>query len=237
MIGARSGAATSVTSSSRPWRLERAAVGAPLDRGRRGEHPDPAALGDRRRDLGLGLDHGHHLDPVLAGDLPRRVPARRGRRVAGDHSSFAPRSSRKRVDLRDRVAQPSWRLGPVREVGGVAEVEEVLLRQRDEALVQDGEPADPGVEDGDRQRPVEQGSLEERLGGHHVDRQDDQDPRRRFPRWLTWLRQRPGTRRRARAPGRSDRAATSAARPGMRSVASPNMTRITNEAADEESSS
>ena len=36
----------------------------------------------------------------------------------------------------------------------VAEVEVVLLGQRDEALVQHGEPADAGVEDGDRQRSV-----------------------------------------------------------------------------------
>jgi hypothetical protein len=36
-------------------------------------------------------------------------------------------------------------------VVGVTEVDEVLAGQRDEALVQDRQPADAGVEDGDRE--------------------------------------------------------------------------------------
>ena len=43
---------------------------------------------------------------------------------------------------------------PVGEPGGVAEVDVVLLRQGDQALVQDGEAADAGVEHRDRQRGV-----------------------------------------------------------------------------------
>jgi hypothetical protein len=37
-------------------------------------------------------------------------------------------------------------------MGAVAEVDEILLGERDQALVQDGEPADAGVENRDRLR-------------------------------------------------------------------------------------
>jgi hypothetical protein len=46
------------------------------------------------------------------------------------------------------------RLHTVRKPGVVAEIDVVLLRQRDQALVQDSEPADAGVEDADRQGRV-----------------------------------------------------------------------------------
>src|SRR5207245_5388820 len=38
----------------------------------------------------------------------------------------------------------------VREAGAVPEVDEILVREGDEALVKDGQPAHPGVEDSDR---------------------------------------------------------------------------------------
>ena len=68
--------------------LERAPVGAALDRVRRRQHPDPAAVGDRRRDLGLRLDHRDHLHPVRRRHLAGDVVADRGRRVAGDHQQL-----------------------------------------------------------------------------------------------------------------------------------------------------
>ena len=66
-------------------------------------------------------------------------------------SSFAPRSSEDARQLGGERAQLGGRAVAVREAGGVAEVQEVLVRQRHEALVQDGEAADSGVEDGDRE--------------------------------------------------------------------------------------
>ena len=42
--------------------------------------------------------------------------------------------------------------GPVREPRVVAEVDEVLVGQGDQALVEDGQPADTGVENADRPR-------------------------------------------------------------------------------------
>ena len=66
-------------------------------------------------------------------------------------SSFAPRSSRKRTLRAHALAQLFRGLRAVRELGVVAEVEEVLGGQRDEALVQDREAPDPGVEDRYRQ--------------------------------------------------------------------------------------
>jgi hypothetical protein len=53
--------------------------------------------------------------------------------------------------VHDALAQLLLGAGAVGKAGGVAEVEEVLLGQRDEELVQDGEPAYAGVEDGDRE--------------------------------------------------------------------------------------
>ena len=88
MIAARSGAATWVTVSSRCWRAERPQVGAARHRRRRRQHADPAGLGDRRGDLGLGLDHGHNLHPALGGELAGRLEAGRSGRVARDHDQL-----------------------------------------------------------------------------------------------------------------------------------------------------
>ena len=116
MNGARSGASTSVTSSARPWRFERAPVGAALDRVRRRQHADPAVVGDRRGDLGLGLDHRHHLHPVLGGDLAGHVRADRGRRVAGDHQQLGAAVEQQLGDrARSARAARSGSLGPVGE--------------------------------------------------------------------------------------------------------------------------
>ena len=69
-------------------------------------------------------------------------------------SSFAPRSSRMPGELAREAEQLVRAAVAVREASGVAEVEKVLVRKRHEALVQHGQPADPGVEDGDGKRTV-----------------------------------------------------------------------------------
>ena len=69
-------------------------------------------------------------------------------------SSFAPRSSRMPASSRANACSSSGVRSPYGKARGVPEVEEVLMRKRHEALVQDGEPADAGVEDGDGQRAI-----------------------------------------------------------------------------------
>ena len=96
MIAARSGAATWVTVELAALAAERPQVGAAGD-GRRGrEDADPARVGDRRRDLGLGLDHRRRTStPRLGGDRARPVsrPAAAAE-LQAITTSFAPRSSR-----------------------------------------------------------------------------------------------------------------------------------------------
>ena len=65
-------------------------------------------------------------------------------------TSLTPCPSRKRGDLGREAADLVERPRPVRQPRAVAEVDEVLVRQGDEALVQDGEPAGTGVEHADR---------------------------------------------------------------------------------------
>jgi len=79
------------------------------------------------------------------------IGAGRCRRVAGDDQELGATIEQEGGVALDQLAQPRDRLRPVGEVGAVAEVEEALLRQGDEALVQNGEAADPGIEDGYRE--------------------------------------------------------------------------------------
>ena len=138
---------------------ERPQVGAAGD-GRRGrQHADPARVGDRRGDLGLGLDHPDHLHPGLGAERPRRLEAGPGGGVAGDHDQLRAAVEQVRGVALDALAQLGLALRPVREARIVAEVDVVLLGQRHQALVQHGEPADAGVEDGDRQRRVGSGGV------------------------------------------------------------------------------
>ena len=74
------------------------------------------------------------------------VERRRARRVARDHEQLRAGGEQVLGDLdRERL---ELRLGAVavRKPGGVAEVQVVLGGQRHEQLVQDGQPADAGVE-------------------------------------------------------------------------------------------
>ena len=66
--------------------------------------------------------------------------------------SFTSCVSRYGADLAREAAHLVERPRPVRQPRMVAEIDEVLVRQGDEALVQDGQPADAGVEHADRPR-------------------------------------------------------------------------------------
>ena len=107
---------------------------------------------DRRRDLGLRLDYRNDLHAALGTDLAGHVLADRGRGVAGDHQQLRAVVEEHLGDPADPLAQHLGVAGPVGEHRGVAEVDEVLLGQGDQALVEDGQPADPRVEHRDRQR-------------------------------------------------------------------------------------
>ena len=63
--------------------------------------------------------------------------------------SFTSCASRNAADLVREAADLVERARPVRQARVVAEVDEVLVRQRHEALVEDGEPADSRVEHAD----------------------------------------------------------------------------------------
>ena len=66
-------------------------------------------------------------------------------------------------EARDLVERPR----PVRKARVVAEVDEVLVRHRHQALVEDGEPADAGVEHADRPRVHRGDLLTARAGWRH----------------------------------------------------------------------
>jgi hypothetical protein len=135
-------------------RGKRAQIRTALDGRRRRQHADPPTLGDRGRDLGLGLDHRDHLDAGRRAQFPGDFQPGPGRRVAGDDDQFRPPVEQKADVSLDALFELRGGLRPIREAGVVAEVEEVLLGQGDEALVQDREAADAGVKDGNRQRCV-----------------------------------------------------------------------------------
>ena len=66
--------------------------------------------------------------------------------------SFTPWRLEVAGDLEREAPDLVERARPVRQPRVVAEVDEVLVRHRHEALVQDGQPADAGVEHADRPR-------------------------------------------------------------------------------------
>ena len=75
-----------------------------------------------------------------------------GGRVAGGDDELDALGLEERADLAGEPAHLVQRSRAVGQPGMVAEVEEVLVRQRDQTLVEDGEPAHPRVEDAHRPR-------------------------------------------------------------------------------------
>ena len=72
-----------------------------------------------------------------------------GRRVAGRDDELHALALEIAGDLRGEAPDLVQRARPVRQSRAVAEVHEVLVREGDQALVQDGEPAHAGVEHAD----------------------------------------------------------------------------------------
>ena len=152
MIGARSGAATSVTSSSRCWRAR-----APAGR-RRSATVAGVASTPTLPDSVIAAAISASGSITVTTSTPASAAISRAASWPAEvaelqaiTSSFAPRSSRKRVSCSTCARSSSGGSRSVRETARVAQVDIVLLGQRDEALVQHGEPADPRVEHRDRQ--------------------------------------------------------------------------------------
>jgi hypothetical protein len=79
------------------------------------------------------------------------IGERRGRRrVAGGDDQLHALVLEVGRDLGREPSDLVQRTRPVRESRAVPEVDEVLVRKGDEALVEDGEPAHPRVEHADR---------------------------------------------------------------------------------------
>ena len=148
MSGTSRGQGTETT-SPRVERADELRVAAAGDGRLGGEEADPAVA--RREDGGMRLrgedaDHGH-------GELKLEIRERRGRgRVAGGDDELDAAALEVARDLGGEPTDLLEGTGPVREAGAVAEVDEILVRERDEALVQDGQPAHARVEDADRAR-------------------------------------------------------------------------------------
>ena len=131
-------------------RVERAhelLVAAARDGRLRREQADPAVA--RRLDgrVRLGRDHADDRHPELGLELGQRG---RGRRVAGDDDQLDALRLEEQADLAGEAAQLVERARAVRQPGAVAEVDEVLVRERDEALVQHRQAAHARVEHADR---------------------------------------------------------------------------------------
>src|SRR5215207_4026142 len=126
-------------------------VGAAAHGGGRRQDTDLAGLAQRGSDLRLGIDHRHDADPGLRRDPPGGVLSRRRRRVAGDHQQLRATLEQVAAHLLDVIAQLLGGSRPVGKAAVVTEVDVVLLRQRDEAFVEDGEPSHTRVEHRDRE--------------------------------------------------------------------------------------
>ena len=91
----------------------------------------------------LRRDHSDNRHCQLGLELGQRG---RRRRVAGDDDELDPLRLEEQADLAGEAPQLCKRARAIREPRAVAEVDEVLVRERDEALVQHGQPPDAGIE-------------------------------------------------------------------------------------------
>ena len=108
-------------------------------------------------------DHGHRERSLQVGERGG------GGRVARSQDELDPLPLEIAGDLGGEPPNLGERTRPIGETGAVAEVDEVLVRHRDQALVQDGEPAGAGVEDADGSRIHCAGSVEEPSVDTHRD--------------------------------------------------------------------
>ena len=147
--GTSLGQATAVRLHARIQRLRKQLV-APAGHGQLGREQADAAVACRLHGrVRLGDDHRHdgHLQLLL--EIRERD---RGRRVARDDDHLHPQAFEVEADLVREPLHLVARPRAVREARMVAEIDEILVRHRHEALVQNGEAPDSRVEDADRAR-------------------------------------------------------------------------------------
>ena len=111
------------------------------------EQADAPVAGRAHGRVGLRLDDAEHRDRQRPLQIGQR---RRGGRVAGGDDELDALALEVAGDLAGEAADLLERSRPVRQARPVAEVDEVLVRHRDQALVEDGEPTGTGVEHADR---------------------------------------------------------------------------------------
>src|SRR6266511_183995 len=112
-----------------------------------GQHPDPAVAGRLHGRVCLGSEHADDRDGEPLLEL-RQGCGRGG--VARGHDQLHAGVLEISRDLVREALDSLPRARAVGTTRAVAEVDEVLVRQRDETLMKDGEASCPGVEDADR---------------------------------------------------------------------------------------
>ena len=128
-------------------RVHERLVAAARDGRLRREQADPAVARRLHGRVRLRRDHADDRHAQLRLQLRQRG---RRRRVAGDDDELDALRLEEGADLAREAAHLRERTRPVRQPGAVAEIDEVLVRQGDEALVQHRQAADARVEHSDR---------------------------------------------------------------------------------------
>ena len=147
MSGTSAGQATGGDERAGVERPHELLVAAARDRGLRGEQADAPVAGRLDGGVGLRLEDADDRHRQLLLELRER---RRGRGVArGDYELHAL-ALQETCDLAGEAPDLFGRPRPVRKARAVADVHEVLVRERDETLVEDGQPAHAGVEHAER---------------------------------------------------------------------------------------
>ena len=113
----------------------------------RREQADPPVARRLHGRVRLGRDHADDRDAQLGLELRQGGG---GGRVARDHDELDALRLEERADLAGEAADLVERPRPVREPRSVAEIDEILVRQRHEALVQHCQAAHARVEHADR---------------------------------------------------------------------------------------
>ena len=116
------------------------------------DHADPAGPGGRDGAPGGGQDH---LDDRHRVALAGVAEHRRAAGVAGDDQRLDALGDEMVQALQRELADAGDRLLAVRGAGGVAEIDDVLVRQLVDDRSGDRQPAEPGVEDPDRRLGVD----------------------------------------------------------------------------------
>jgi hypothetical protein len=127
--------------------LDGLAVAARADRPLGADQAHVAVAGQAHRGPHRRLDHLDHRQRVGG---PQLVEGGRRGAVAGDHGQLHILGHQQVHDLLGEPPHLGLRPGPVREPGGVAEVDHRLVGQQVDDGPGDGQPANPGVEDADR---------------------------------------------------------------------------------------